>query len=223
MSRFGPAAGAHPDEENSSESSSSCGPTAGTLSGEDNCSESSGSCGECKLSSPLLGETGSSVSCGPCADECTTTDDLPEGNSNLYYLDTRVVSLLESPAEINANLLTISVENDVTVGGNIDVSGHIRCQSVTTVSDGRLKQNVRQLDNDSAISRLRPCLFEYRSQPKRTHAGFIAQELEEVMPHTVHQGGDGYKSISISEIVPYLVREVQSLRSEITELKGKRC
>ena len=43
------------------------------------------------------------------------------------------------------------------------------------------------------------------------------------MPHTVHQGGDGYKSISISEIVPYLVREVQSLRSEITELKGKRC
>ena len=185
----------------------------------------SGSCDECRSQFSSPGSAGSEGlpplnTCGPCLGEGATTDDVPEGNSNLYYLDSRVLSLLGTGPDTDTVLKRLTVQGDSTINGDLDVSGHIRCQSVTTLSDGRLKQNIRALDCESAVARLRPCLFEYRSQPERTHAGFIAQEVEEVMPHTVHQSEDGYKSISISEIVPYLVREVQMLRAEVAALKN---
>ena len=57
-----------------------------------------------------------------------TTDDLPEGSTNLYYTDARVDTFLGS-----GNATTITTTGDVTVGGNLTVNGN-----VTTINSTEL-------------------------------------------------------------------------------------
>jgi hypothetical protein len=47
----------------------------------------------------------------------------------------------------------------------------------------------------------------------------VAQELEKVLPHLVHEDADGMKSVSYNGLVAYLIEEVKALKSEVEELK----
>lgn len=60
---------------------------------------------------------------------------------------------------------------------------------------------------------------ELADQP--TRYGFIAQEVEEVMPELVHTDKNGYKSVDYIGVIPILVNAVQELRAELAELKGE--
>lgn len=50
-------------------------------------------------------------------------------------------------------------------------------------------------------------------------SGVVAQELEKVLPHLVHEDADGMKSVSYNGLVAYLIEEVKALKSEVEELK----
>jgi hypothetical protein len=55
---------------------------------------------------------------------------------------------------------------------------------------------------------------------KGTKVGFIAQEVEEVLPELVSTGKDGFKSVQYANIVPILVEAVKELKAENDKLKG---
>lgn len=51
--------------------------------------------------------------------------------------------------------------------------------------------------------------------------GFIAQEVEQVLPELVHTDSDGYKYVDYISVIPLLVNAVQQLQGELAEVKGE--
>ena len=71
-------------------------------------------------------------------------------------------------------------------------------------------------------------VYENVSDREGADFGFIAQELEEVLPEVVHTRGDGYKTVMYEKVVPVLVQAmkeqqkmIEALRAEIDLLKTK--
>ena len=60
--------------------------------------------------------------------------------------------------------------------------------------------------------------LEERSQiSDRTHAGFLAQEVEEILPDLVTTSAEGIKSMNYIELIPYLVEMNQRLLERIEQ------
>jgi hypothetical protein len=109
-------------------------------------------------------------------------------------------------------------------GGNI----YATSTSITAISDERLKENVRPLNNSlSIINSLNPVMFDWKEGKgldKKDDIGFIAQEFEKVFPNSVTEslaGDDGiaYKALNHSELIPTLVKAMQEQQALITSLQ----
>jgi len=87
-------------------------------------------------------------------------------------------------------------------------------------SDERLKTNIESIpDILEKILGLRPVSFDWISNGEAS-LGFIAQEMEEVMPELVKEGFGGYKGILSDKLVPYLVKAIQEQQVQITNLNS---
>lgn len=97
----------------------------------------------------------------------------------------------------------------------------------TTVSDARLKTNVTPVLNGlDILSQLNPVFYDWDSSNPRTHiyngkheVGFLAQEVEKVLPEVVHKGQDGYRSLEYGKMVSVVVAAVKELYQELTSMK----
>lgn len=118
----------------------------------------------------------------------------------------------------------------------LDVSGTINCTDLTatntvtaldfnTTSDYRVKENVIDVESDmtGVIESLRVVHYNYIEKPTEPQVGFIAHELQSVIPGVVTGEKDGPKmqTINISKIVPYLVKALQETNRKIEELEVK--
>ena len=89
----------------------------------------------------------------------------------------------------------------------------------TTVSDGRLKTNVEPVtDGLKLVNQLNPVFYDWdQSNPKtsgfedRHQVGFIAQEVEKVLPEVVNKGEDGYRSLEYGKMVSVVIAAVKEL------------
>lgn len=99
-----------------------------------------------------------------------------------------------------------------------------------TTSDRRLKDAIEDLpDCGALLDSLRPRQWRWRFGGE-TGAGFIAQELAQVLPLAVTPGDDsapafgdpGFRAwaVDLSRLVPYLVAEIQSLRRRMAALES---
>ncbi len=94
-------------------------------------------------------------------------------------------------------------------------------------SDARYKQNIASLDNAlESILNLRGVTYDWRRSDfpgkdfeEGRQIGFIAQEVEKVLPELVKTGGDGYKAVAYSNLVPVLVEAVKTLNAKVETLK----
>ncbi len=117
--------------------------------------------------------------------------------------------------------LTISKKtvNNQNLGGNITAAGTIKGETIRSTSDRRMKTDIVPLQNaGKIIDELKPVSFKWKSDGHPSF-GFIAQDVQQVIPEIVH--GDerhGY-AMEYNCIIPFLVAEVQTLRKEIEELK----
>lgn len=89
-------------------------------------------------------------------------------------------------------------------------------------SDIKLKKNVRDFETTGLeiIKEIKPRVFDWKLEDKGNNIfGFIAQELEEVMPTAVIQSE--VKSINVTSIVSVLVKSVQELTKKVEILENK--
>ena len=108
--------------------------------------------------------------------------------------------------------------NDVVMqlysDGDLAIGGGYR-----QFSDARYKTNVQTFPGAlDAIRRLRGVTFNWQpelNKDSESHIGFIAQEVETVLPELVSTGKDGYKSVSYSNAVPVLVEAVKEQQMQI--------
>lgn len=99
--------------------------------------------------------------------------------------------------------------------------------SWAALSDRRYKKNIHDLDGSlDTILKLRGVNFEYKD-PESIHelpgvrTGFIAQEVEEIIPDWVSTGEDGYKSVTIRGFEALAVEAMRELKSDNDELRGR--
>ena len=120
----------------------------------------------------------------------------------------------------------VSFRRDNSQKGSISISGSTT--SYNTSSDYRLKENV--VDMTGAIDRieqLQPKRFNFISNTEKTVDGFIAHEVQNIIPEAVlgekdavdENGEPEYQEMDNSKIVPLLVGAIKELKAEIENLK----
>ena len=73
-----------------------------------------------------------------------------------------------------------------------------------------------------AILDLRAVTFQWKEQlDDSKNLGFVAQEVEEIIPEIVSDGNDGYKKLKMNGFIPYLTKAIQELNAKVEELEEK--
>ena len=131
--------------------------------------------------------------------------------------------------------------------GNVCIAGTLNASQVITLSDYRLKKDIKSLSSSSLNKLLNMNVVEFKykqrefdtigdtlaSKGKRvawydeesavmqnTHYGFIAQELKEIYPDLVVEGKDGFLGVNYIEIIPLLVRSIQELNAKVEQYEN---
>ncbi len=150
------------------------------------------------------------------------------------------------------NTLNATVKMTITGSGNVgigtaspgqklDVAGNVQASAFLYSSDERLKKNIAAIASDQALAdvlALRPVTYNWvdPAQPTATQIGFVAQQVEGVVPGLVNTNASGFKAIDYARVAPLLVgaaqaqeqkiealqQEVAALRAELDALRGAR-
>ncbi len=117
--------------------------------------------------------------------------------------------------------------NTTQVGG---ISINTTSTTYATSSDYRLKENVTQMTSSvERLKELSPCRFNFISDPSKVVDGFIAHEVQKIIPEAVtgkkdeldYDGLPKYQGIDQSKIVPLLTSALQEAISKIEELENR--
>jgi len=114
----------------------------------------------------------------------------------------------------------------VGLGGTV----YATSTTITAISDQRLKENIRDLDDGLAtVMALKPRKFDWKDgkgKDIKNDRGFIAQEFEQVLPDMIEEwrdpapeGEEPYKAIN-ANLIPTLVKAIQELKAEFDAYKA---
>ena len=131
------------------------------------------------------------------------------------------------------------IQNDGDVGiGTIGPSYKLHVNgsvagvgAYNNLSDVNWKKNIQDITYGiDKILQLKPITFNWLNEDygDRINIGFIAQEVEEIIPNMVTTAEDGTKSLAITDLIPVLTKAIQeqqviieSQASEIEQLKSQ--
>jgi hypothetical protein len=116
--------------------------------------------------------------------------------------------------------LNLDHSGNLVAGGNITAYG--------SPSDRRLKENIQPLTGAlSKVMQLQGCTFDWKEDSiehtmveMREDIGFIADEVRNVFPEMVREGGDGYLALRDRGFSAILVEAMKEQQKEIDELKA---
>ena len=103
--------------------------------------------------------------------------------------------------------------------------------SISSISDERLKENIRDLDDGlSKIMQLQPRKFDWKEGKGSgisNDRGFVAQEFEQVFPDMIGEwldespeGEDPYKTVA-ADLIPVLTKAIQEQQAQIEALTAR--
>jgi len=115
----------------------------------------------------------------------------------------------------------------VGMGGTV----YATSTAITGISDRRLKENIRDLDDGLAsVMALKPRKFDWKAGKGKNIAddrGFIAQEFEQVFPDMIEEwrdpapeGEEPYKAVN-ANLIPTLVKAIQEQQALIESLTAR--
>jgi len=89
-------------------------------------------------------------------------------------------------------------------------------------SDRRLKTNIQPIQSSlDRILELQGISFNWKTDSEKREIGFIAQDVEKIIPEIVAKDQDGYYSIAYGNFAPLLVEAIKE-QQEIIESQNKR-
>lgn len=116
------------------------------------------------------------------------------------------------------------------VTDNAFFDANITCVALTQTSDIRYKKNITPIENSlNKIRSLNGVYFNWRADefehkgfdPDKRQLGFIAQEVEKVIPELVENDESGYKAVNYSNITALLVEGIKEQQKLIDQLMEK--
>jgi hypothetical protein len=106
--------------------------------------------------------------------------------------------------------------------GYIEVNGAGTGVLYQTLSDYRLKTDLRQFNGLSILDKINVYDFAWKSNKTRDY-GVMAHELQEVLPNAVsgYKNGDKMQGVDYSVVVPILVQSIKELKAKVELLENK--
>jgi len=116
-----------------------------------------------------------------------------------------------------------TVNENVLIPGELNVSGDVEGLSFNATSDARYKDNICGLENSlEKICSIRGVNYNWTSDENEIkHGGVIAQEISEQIPEAVNTSNPEKLSVDYNAIIAHLIESVKELKREIDELKSK--
>ena len=117
-------------------------------------------------------------------------------------------------------LMRLSHDGNLTVKGDVVAYG--------SPSDKKLKENIKPIKSalDKAM-KLQGVTFDWKKSDSELNIkediGFIAQDVQKVIPELVRENEDGMLSMRHQGIAPILLEAIKELKAEIEELKKHNC
>jgi len=147
----------------------------------------------------------------------TSSETTAGTNSSLVYFSKR-----------SSNGIQMRFQQSSTTCGDITTSGS--SVSYGSNSDYRLKENVVEMTNATTrLKQLQPKRFNFIADADTTVDGFLAHEVQTVVPEAItgtkdavdEDGNPEYQGIDQAKLVPLLVKTIQELEARITALESE--
>jgi hypothetical protein len=94
--------------------------------------------------------------------------------------------------------------------------------SITAISDRSQKENIKDIPYGlSTIQNLQPVQFDFKEgcgSEEKGLLGFIAQDVEQVIPELVKTNTDDLKTLKMGDMLPVLVKAIQEQQAIIESL-----
>jgi hypothetical protein len=134
---------------------------------------------------------------------------------------------------VSSRSSTSTVNHNTFINGNGavgSISTNASATAYNTSSDYRLKENVTAVtDGITRLQQLKPSRFNFIANPDKTVDGFIAHEVQAIVPEAIagekdavdDDGNPKYQGIDQSKLVPLLTAALQEAIGEIESLKAR--
>ena len=152
---------------------------------------------------------------------------LVNGSTNLTLEknNTNVITIAYPTGFLNPASLRPSINNELSLGSSLYRWTTVYATNGTiNTSDRNLKKNMVAIEYGlSEILKLKPVSYQWidNIDNYKTHLGFIAQEVEQVIPEVITVGEAGDYGMNYAELVPVLVKSIQELTEKIAYLESK--
>jgi len=107
--------------------------------------------------------------------------------------------------------------------GNPGDGSEARANAWNLLSDARLKRDFTKFTDPLAmLDKINGYYFHWNAGiSHKREIGFSAQEVREVLPEVVSEGGDGYLSIEYGKMAPLIIEALKELKAENEKLKSR--
>ena len=142
------------------------------------------------------------------------------GNENVAG----VLKVTDTTVSTNATSGAMVISGGAGIGGNLNVGGDFTLSGAqTTTSDQTLKTDIVPIDNAlDKVLNMNGVYFNWIDKEKfndRHQIGFLAQNVESVIPELVLTDNSGIKSVNYSQLVAVLVEAFKEQNNVINQLK----
>lgn len=104
---------------------------------------------------------------------------------------------------------------------SVDEQGHVSAFQFAQMSDRQLKTNIRPIENAyDMICSLEGKTFDWKDPSKNKRGssyGFIAQEVQEVLPSVVSQSFSGNLTVDYNKVIPILTEAIKELYALVSQ------
>ena len=142
----------------------------------------------------------------------------PKGGTSIWDVNDRLFIIGNGTSN---NLNDRSDALVMLKNGNTSVSGVWTGPAFTSLSDRRLKSNIKTLSfGIETIEQLKPKQYQLKNDHlNKTHFGFLADELQRILPEMVYinKGKEKLLSINYTELIPLIIAVLQEMNTRINE------
>jgi hypothetical protein len=138
------------------------------------------------------------------------------GNVGINYQAYNSYGLIVDVPDGQSSIYTLLIYGDAWASGGS-----------WNTSDVRYKKNIITYENAlNTIMQFRGVSYDWRVDEfpqqrfsEKRQLGFVAQEVEKVVPELVKEGPDGFKGLEYNKFMPIIVEAIKEQQSQIEELK----
>ena len=147
-----------------------------------------------------------------------------EGSLRFQYNGTNILGIIYPGSMFAPASFRPFINNELSLGAiNARWTAVYATNGTINTSDRNLKKNRKAIHYGlKDLMKLQPVSYQWidNIDNDRLHLGFIAQEVEEIIPEVILKGDEDIYSMNYIELIPVLVKSIQELTSRIEVLEA---